>query len=59
MNTRESEIHADPSTSRWLKSSIEALESRDIVDMLNDIDILQQLAQQRYQSITDVEQRVK
>lgn len=38
---------ADPSASYWIKGAIKDMESRDVVDMLNDAELLVRLVQAR------------
>ena len=41
------QVLADPTASAWLKSALRALDSRDPVDALNDVEALQEIAEQR------------
>ena len=44
---KQNQVLADPTASAWLKSALRALESRDPVDALNDVEALQEIAEQR------------
>ena len=41
------QVLADPTASHWLKNALRALDSRDPVDALNDVEALQEIAEQR------------
>lgn len=40
----------DPSASFWLKDTIRKCDSRDPIDVLNDLDVLYKLTEQRLES---------
>ena len=44
---KQNQVLADPTASEWLKSALRALESRDPIDALNDVEALQEIANQR------------
>jgi|TARA_R110002050_G_scaffold1416_4_gene10225 hypothetical protein len=44
---KQNQVLADPTASAWLKSALRALDSRDPVDALNDVEALQEIAEQR------------
>ena len=43
----EQQILNDPSTSFWLKEAIQKSDARDPIDVLNDLDVLYTLTEQR------------
>ncbi|MFD3435237.1 hypothetical protein [Alteromonas macleodii] len=43
----EQQIVNDPSTSFWLKEAIQKNVARDPIDVLNDLDVLYKLTEQR------------
>ena len=43
----ESSVLNDPSTSTWLKEAVKAIDSRDVVDYINDIKVLLDLLSHR------------
>ncbi len=47
----EKKILNDPSTSFWLKEAIQNCAGRDPIDVLNDLDILHELTEQRIEDI--------
>lgn len=46
------EILNDPSTSFWLKDAIRQCDSRDPVDVLNDLEVLNELTEQRLRLVS-------
>jgi len=42
---------ASPAASHWLKDALRALDSRDPVDALNDVDALLAITEQRFRDI--------
>ena len=42
---------ASPAASHWLKNALRALDSRDPVDALNDVDALLAITEQRFRDI--------
>ena len=44
---KQNQVLVDPTASAWLKSALRALDSRDPVDALNDVEALQEIAEQR------------
>ena len=45
------DILNDPSTSNWLKAAIRESSSRDPIDVLNDLDVLYKMTEERIGNI--------
>ena len=48
---KRNQVLADPTASAWLKSALRALDGRDPVDALNDVDALLAITEQRFRDI--------
>ncbi|MCP4058174.1 MAG: hypothetical protein GY738_12825 [Pseudoalteromonas sp.] len=47
----EEQIISDPAASYWLKQQIKESSNRDILDVLNDVDILRSILSLRHEAI--------
>lgn len=54
----EEQIISDPAASYWLKQQIKESSNRDILDVLNDIDILRSILSLRHEAIKTSSQKV-
>jgi hypothetical protein len=50
----EIDLVNDPSTSFWLRSAIQNIPNRDIVDYLNDVEILLSVLQNQFHSLQEM-----